>query len=263
MTYYKFTDPEDVARKVSAVAPQVEAVTGEMNIHGGQGTRIWASEFDYGQRDDNNIPGLEEALRYMSRAMSGPLKYSIDGIYLHLARASAQMSNNTSNELDIIRAFLSYDGELNWDGSKWVDHGDLNKIPKELLTPNILAKSISIAYKNGYWPRDQLIVFPATSFTQKIKRALLTKDPDTIFYFPEDAVTPEAVLFSIDNAKKQGGFTSPYSDDIEEIPNNFPPRVLTPEVINALKTKIGVPDTAFQTDVTEEMSRIVELSKIK
>jgi hypothetical protein len=126
-----------------------------------------------------------------------------------------------------------------------------------ILTTEVVENFVTACLNNDEWPRNRLINLPPQSFNHRTKKALLTRDPDTIFYIPEEALGETEVLYAIDMAQRQSGFTSPPSDHLEEIPDALPSHALTPRVWNALHTKLGVPVDKAQ------MARIQQLAGIK
>lgn len=109
--------------------------------------------------------------------------------------------------------------------------------------------------------RDDLHNVPTQLFTQQLKDRLIEEDPDTIFYLPSDVVTPQDILAAVEQAENSGGFDSPYGSHVEEIPQQFDSKVLTPPVVDALK-RIGVPDDAFDGSINENLSRLRHLAGI-
>jgi hypothetical protein len=126
-----------------------------------------------------------------------------------------------------------------------------------ILTPEVIENFVAACYNNDEWPRYRLVNLPPRSFNLRTTKTLLTKDPDTIFFIPEDILSEIHILYSIDIAQRQGGFTSPFADHLDEIPDALPPRALTPEVWNALHAKLGVPVDKAQ------MARMQQLAGIK
>ena len=269
--YYKFTTAEQIAQTLERLIPgKIEAIRGAMDIHGGGATRVWVSEFDIGQftnnHDNNNTDALIAAIKYISRNISGPKKFSIEGIYLDIESGTVSQQYQTADQMGTAaKAKNVIDTLSTFDDYYWEEAVDLfSKIPKELLTPQVVGKILTNKYNSGEYPRNIVALFPITSFTSKIKKLLLTKDPDTIFYFPDGAGMPQDVLFAIDQALKTGGFASSPADSLEELPGNLPEGSVNAEVINALKTKIGVPDAAFTDEYlsSEQLERIKSLAGI-
>jgi hypothetical protein len=153
---------------------------------------------------------------------------------------------------NIIRKIIKC-GESSYEDHTYLCGEEMADIPKSILTENLLKTIFKILIDNStpYYIRGPLTEFPESVFTPEIKKLLISHDPDSMLFFPENKTTPEDVLYAIKLID---------SIFVVDVPDNLPAHTLTPEVVSALKDKFNLTDDDFEPFLNESLDRIKKLS---
>ncbi len=102
------------------------------------------------------------------------------------------------------------------DYDYFTEDSSLDQLPEEFLAKSLDSKILSAAIeKSDYGIRDALAYFPIASFTPAIKKKLINKDSDAVFYMPRDVVTPKDIVYALQDGTS-GSVASDWVDTLDE-----------------------------------------------